>query len=117
MSVEDMRALGYRVVDRIVDRLAKLPDSSPARKASGVDLRARLIEAPASIDEVLEEVDRDILANCASVDHPRFFAFVPSPGNYVSAIADALASGFNIFAGTSLAGSGAIAAELALIEF
>jgi glutamate/tyrosine decarboxylase-like PLP-dependent enzyme len=51
------------------------------------------------------------------VNHPRFFAFVPSPGNFVSAMADALAAGFNIFAGTWFAGSGAAQVELVVIDW
>jgi glutamate/tyrosine decarboxylase-like PLP-dependent enzyme len=50
-------------------------------------------------------------------DHPRYFAFVPGPGNYVSAMADALASGFNVFGGTWLEGAGAAQVELVAIDW
>ena len=51
------------------------------------------------------------------VDHPRFFAFVPGPGNFISTMGDALASGFNVFAGTWLGGSAAASMELLVIEW
>src|SRR5258708_31598764 len=50
-------------------------------------------------------------------DHPGFFAFVPSPGNFVSVMADALASGFNVFAGTWLEASGPTQIELVTIDW
>jgi glutamate/tyrosine decarboxylase-like PLP-dependent enzyme len=51
------------------------------------------------------------------VDHPRFFAFVPGPNNFVSTMADALAAGFNIFNGTWLGGSAAAAVELSVVRW
>jgi aromatic-L-amino-acid decarboxylase len=50
-------------------------------------------------------------------DHPRYYAFIPGPGNYVSALADALASGFNIFAGTWLEASAPAEVELVTIDW
>jgi glutamate/tyrosine decarboxylase-like PLP-dependent enzyme len=116
-----MRDLGYRAIDSIVDRLATLSTRSTGRKADAAVIRpllaGRLSELPTPPADVLAELERDILSYCGAVDHPRFFAFVPGPNNYVSTIADALASGYNVFAGTWLEGSGAIATELALIDF
>jgi glutamate/tyrosine decarboxylase-like PLP-dependent enzyme len=51
------------------------------------------------------------------VDHPRFFAFVPGPNNFVSVMADALAAGFNTFTGTWFAGSGPAQVELIVIDW
>jgi glutamate/tyrosine decarboxylase-like PLP-dependent enzyme len=51
------------------------------------------------------------------VDHPRFFAFVPGPNNFVSVMADALAAGFNTFTGTWFAGSGPAQVELTVINW
>ena len=116
-----MRALGYRAIDSIVDRYANIGTRSTGVKADPAVIRPlleqRLSEEPATPDEVFRELERDILAYCGAIDHPRFFAFVPAPSNYVSVLADALASGHNVFAGTWLEGSGAIAAELALVDF
>ena len=56
------------------------------------------------------------MAAITAVDHPRFYAFVPGPGSFVGAMADALASGFNVFAGHWLAASGPGAVELQTID-
>src|SRR4051794_41696531 len=50
-------------------------------------------------------------------DHPRFFARVPSPSNGVSALGDALAAGFNAFAGSWAGGSGPAALELVVLDW
>jgi glutamate/tyrosine decarboxylase-like PLP-dependent enzyme len=65
---------------------------------------------------VLTLVERDVMGAITTVDHPRFYAFVPGPGNFVGAMADALASGFNVFAGHWLAASGPGAVELQTID-
>ena len=73
-------------------------------------------DAPASPDDVLSIVERDVMGAITAVDHPRFYAFVPGPGSFVGAMADALSSGFNVFAGHWLAASGPGAVELQTIE-
>jgi aromatic-L-amino-acid decarboxylase len=83
---EEMRRLGYRVVDEL-------------------------------IDEVMRLVRGEVLEAITQVDHPRHFAFVPGAGNFVGAMADTLAAGFNVFAGHYLAGSGPAAVELQTIEW
>ena len=65
-------------------------------------LREPLPEAGCDPELVLERALRDVLAPGLRVDHPRFFAFVPMPGNPVGAVADALAAGLNVFGGTWL---------------
>jgi glutamate/tyrosine decarboxylase-like PLP-dependent enzyme len=59
----------------------------------------------------------EIFVRVMHVDHPRFFGFVPSPSNFVSAMAEALVAGFNVYAGTWMEGAGAAAVEQAVIEW
>jgi glutamate/tyrosine decarboxylase-like PLP-dependent enzyme len=54
----------------------------------------------------------DVLAYGLKTDHPRFFAYVPLPGNPLAPLADALSSGHTVFAGTWIASPGAAMAEL-----
>src|SRR5205807_9388547 len=68
-------------------------------------------------NELLAQLEQDVLPNNLHVDHPRFFAFVPGPNNFVSTMADALAAGFNIFNGTWLGGSAAAAVELGVVRW
>jgi len=51
------------------------------------------------------------------LDHPRFFAFVPGPGNFVSAMADALVAGTNPYVTTWLEGSALAQAELVALDW
>ena len=115
-----MRAFGHRVVDIIVDHLEALRDRPVSVQRSRAELEARLgtiPEAPSSPDDVLTFVEREVLSAITRVDHPRFYAFVPAPSNYVGVMADALAAGFNVFAGHWLAASGAGAVELQTIDW
>ena len=120
-SPERMREIGYRVVDRLVDHLATLPTQPVGAKGDPAALLAALTEpAPEhgmEFEAVLEQLECDVLRSTMHVNHPRFFAYVPGPGNFVSAMADALVSGYNVFAGTWISGSGPAAVELAVIEW
>ena len=60
---------------------------------------------------------RDVLPFMQHGDHPRFFARVPSPSNPVGALGDALATGFNAFAGSWAGGSGPAALELVVLDW
>jgi glutamate/tyrosine decarboxylase-like PLP-dependent enzyme len=114
-----MRAFGHRVVDVIVDHLETLRDRTVSIQKPRSELEARLgsfSDAPVSPDEVLGLVEHDVMGAITAVDHPRFYAFVPGPGNFVGAMADALSSGFNVFAGHWLAASGPGAVELQTID-
>lgn len=121
MPEERMRELGYRVVDLIVDHVARIREEPAVRRGTRAELEAALREpipeSGTDFATVLDRVACDILPWRARVDHPRFFAFVPGPGNYVGAMADALASGFNVFAGTWLGASGPAMVELVTVEW
>ncbi len=110
LSADEMREAGYRVVDCIVEHLATLGaqrvgTKADARRPPAFPMGAAP-ESPAPFEEVLTLVERHVLPYTMHVNHPRFFAYVPGPGNFVGALADALASGFNVFAGTWISGSG-----------
>src|SRR6266542_1781889 len=116
---DEMRRLGYQVIDLIVDALSGLRERPPSHRATPAELAGVLHEpvpaAGADPEEVLRQAVHDVLAPAMRVDHPRFFAYVPIPSNYVGVLADLLSSGFGIFAGTWQAASGAAAAELAVL--
>lgn len=116
-----MQQLGYRVVDLLVQHFAGMREGPIGAKGEPGELMARLAgapsEAPTDPHALLARLEKDVFPNNLHVDHPRFFAFVPGPGNFVSAMADALASGFNVFNGTWLGGSAAAALELIVIDW
>lgn len=121
LSSEEMRALGYRVVDILIEHFEHLRDKPVTRKADRPTLEKQLHEAipeqGTDAAQVLEQVEQLVFSNIMHLDHPRFFAFVPSPSNFVSVMTDALVSGFNVFAGTWLEASGPAEIELVTIDW
>jgi aromatic-L-amino-acid/L-tryptophan decarboxylase len=121
MTPVGMRALGYRVVDMIVDHHASLNEKIVGAKGDPAVLRPLLRQPPprepVSPDEMFARLERDVLPYIMNICHPRFFAFVPGPSNFVSVMADSLAAGFNVFNGSWLGGSGPAALELAVVDW
>lgn len=122
LSAEAMRSLGYRIVDRLIERLEGLPDQPAVpRRGSPEDFKALLAEplpqAGIALDDLLNHLEETVFPFSGPLDHPRFFAFVPSPSNFVSVMADALVAGFNPFAGTWLEASGPAQIELTTVDW
>ncbi len=121
LSADEMRRLGYRVVDQIVEHFETLADKPVTRVTPRIELEAELREPlpeePTPVDALLDQLQRVVWPNIGNVQHPRFFAFIPSPSNFVSVMADALAAGFNPFAGNWLEGSGPAQIELVTIDW
>lgn len=121
LNREEMREFGYRIVDTIADHWADLPDKSVAQTTAPTNVAAALAapvpDGPASLDTVLDELQRDVFNHIAHVNHPRFFAFVPGPANFVGAMADALVAGFNPFSGTWQCASGPAVIELRVVDW
>jgi glutamate/tyrosine decarboxylase-like PLP-dependent enzyme len=121
LTSEEMRSLGYRIVDQIVEHLENLASKpvmcvSP-RSELEAELREPLPEQPTPVDSLLDQLRRAVWPNIGNVQHPRFFAFIPSPSNFVSVMADALAAGFNPFAGNWFEGSGPAQIELVTVDW
>jgi aromatic-L-amino-acid/L-tryptophan decarboxylase len=118
---DEMRRLGYRVVDRIVDHFERVGELPPIRVGEATDLRAALggppPEAPGDPDAALDALFEQVLPFVQHPDHPRFFARIGSPSNFPSVLADAAASGFNVFAGSWTGGSGPAAVELVVLDW
>lgn len=121
LSRERMREFGYRIIDAIVDHFAGLPQKTPSRRGTRAELEALLREPPPeqgrAPEQVLEQLLQTVFTHTMHVDHPRFFAFVPGPSNFVGAMADALAAGFNPFLGSWFSGSGPAQLELVVIDW
>src|SRR3954470_2388166 len=121
LTREQMRELGYRVVDLLTEHFAAASESPVGAKADPAEIWERFAAEPADepgdVMQLLTRIEREVLPNNLHVDHPRFFAFVPGPNNFVSAMSDALAAGFNVFNGTWLGGSAAAAMEMAVVRW
>ena len=121
LSREEMRSLGYRVVDLLVDHFAEGDEADLGASPPRADLEARfrepLPEEGSDPHSVLDQVEADVLPNTMRVDHPRFFGFVPGPNNFIGVLADTLAAGFNVFSGTWISGAAAAQVELVVIDW
>ncbi|HZW62208.1 MAG TPA: aspartate aminotransferase family protein [Flavobacteriaceae bacterium] len=117
LEKEEMKHLGYQVIDAIVEHFTtehtKKPVALATREEMDKLLQIELPEKAANYQEVLQFVLKNVLPNSNIVTHPKSYSFVPGPSNYISVMADTLATGFNVFSG-GWAGSPA-AAELEIV--
>lgn len=121
LAPDAMRRLGALVLEQLVSHRTSLPDLDVSRVLSRSQAD-RLLAEPlplegADPEALLRRLETDVFPNISHVDHPRFFAFVPGPGNFVSTLATALAAGHNVFAGTWLGGSAAARLEQTVLDW
>ena len=116
LSKDDMKNFGYQVIDAIVEHFdtehLKKPVAYASRKEMDMLFDSELPEGQAHFQEVLDIVTAKILPNSNIVSHPKSYSFVPGPSNYVSVMADTLATGFNIFSGGWVASPAAAEIEI-----
>lgn len=121
LSKEQMRTLGYQAIDLIVEHLDTL-SQQPAIQTAPDDIVQKLSQEAIpqegmDVGELLNQVTEDILKHSAFVHHPRYFAYMPGPHNYISVLAALLINGFNTFAGTWVEASGPTEIELVTVKW
>lgn len=103
LTKEEMKAYGYKIIDIIVEHFDTIESKSPVSSASRKEMDAVFLqEAPEEgmeADKVLDFVMDKVIPYSNLTSHPKAFSFVPGPSNYISTLADTLATGFNIFSG------------------
>jgi glutamate/tyrosine decarboxylase-like PLP-dependent enzyme len=118
---EEMRRLGYRVVDLIVDRWAHLGKGPAWEFKSRSELEPVVWGPPPEEgrdpEEVIQQVLEGVLPYAGRIDHPRFFAFIPSSPTWPSFLGEMLATGFNVFQGTWLESAGPSQLELVVMDW
>jgi len=118
---EEMRRLGYAVVDRMVAHATGVRDLPPIRVGDADELMEALggppPDGPGDPGAELNRLLDGVIPFGQRGDHPRLFARISSPSNYVSALADALGAGFNVFAGSWTGGSGPATVELVVLDW
>lgn len=121
LSPNDMKKLGYRVIDMIVEHMDSIQDKPVAKKSNSQTLENflndPLPEQGINHLNFLDQLEKDVLPYLTHADHPRFFAYIPGPSNFISAMADTLVSGLNIFSGATSMGPGATNIELVTIDW
>ncbi len=115
LEADEMREMGYRIIDMLVDYNGAQSQFPVTRALDQVTfdeiLSEPLPENGSSWQDVLEQFERQVLSTIDHLDHPRFFAYIPSSSNFVGAMADTLASGYNIFNALYPLGTGAAQIE------
>lgn len=121
LSKEEMREYGYKVVDAVVEHFdtqdAKLPVAKGTRKEMDNLFLEEAPEKGKDAQEVLDFVLKEVVTKSTIVSHPKAFSFVPGPSNYISAMADTLATGFNIFSGGWAASPAAAELEVVTLRW
>lgn len=103
LSQEEMKSYGYEVVDAIVEHFVTQNDKLPVVSGTRSEMEKLFLEEapeePTDPKTVLNFVLDKVMTKSNIVSHPKSFSFVPGPSNYISAMADSLTAGFNIFSG------------------
>jgi glutamate/tyrosine decarboxylase-like PLP-dependent enzyme len=118
---ERMLRLANLAAELLVGRIESLPGDVPWRGGTRAELEPIMRGDPpehgSAPEAVLERAARDILPVAGRVDHPRFFAFVPSSPTWPGVLADFMSAGHNIFQGTWLGASGPSQLEVVVIDW
>lgn len=121
MSSEAMRRFGYGVVESIVRHFETLDERPVVNWRNRDEMESLLREPPPDegmdLDELLGAFEGKVAAHMSHVDHPRMFGFIPGAGTFVGAMGDALASGYNIYAGTWIESCAAHQLELVVVDW
>jgi aromatic-L-amino-acid/L-tryptophan decarboxylase len=121
LETEQMRRLGYWVVDRVVEHFEGGADGPAIRTSSPAELRVALggpvPELPGDPLEAMQALVGVALANMQHGDHPRYFARVPGPSSYAGVLGEWLGTGFNAIASSWQGASGPATVELVALDW
>ena len=121
LEVEEMRRLGYRMVDLVLDHFQHKADRPAIRTGTPAALRAALggplPEAPGDADAALDLLVAECLGHMQHGDHPRYFARVPGPSSFAAVLGEWLATGHNAICASWVGGSGPAALELVVVDW
>lgn len=117
-----MQDFGYKVVDAIIEHFENQDDKLPvANTANRMEIDSLFSEEapenPMPANDVLSFVLKNVMTHSNIMTHPKTYAFVPGPSNYISVMSDALATGFNIFAGGWIGSSAAAGIEISTLNW
>lgn len=116
-----MQDYGNAVVSSIVTHFETQNEKLPVATASRKEMDSLFLEdapeKPTDAREVLDFVLQKVMTQSNVVSHPKSYSFVPGPSNFISAMGDALASGFNIFSGGWAASPAAAEMEIVTMNW
>ena len=119
--LEIMEAYGKQVIDAINRHHAHQQDRKPVAMSTREEMDKLFLEdipeSPTDAFKVLQFILENVMTESTVVSHPKAYSFVPGPSNYIGAMGDALASGFNIFSGGWAASPAAAELEIVTITW
>jgi glutamate/tyrosine decarboxylase-like PLP-dependent enzyme len=121
MTGDEMRALGYRLVDRVVRHVLDGRDG-PAQVTGSASALAAVLGGPVPEGRGdpaagLDRLEHVALAAMQHNDHPRYFARVPGPASFTGILGSWLATGFNANVASWAGGSGPATVELTVCRW
>jgi glutamate/tyrosine decarboxylase-like PLP-dependent enzyme len=121
LDADQMRRMGYAVVDLLVRRIERLRDGPVLTTATRSEVETTIDEpAPATGREfgrLLERLNRDVLPFVGHFDHPRFFGYIPGAGTWPGALGDLIAAATNIDSGAWRESAGPSQLELTVLDW
>jgi glutamate/tyrosine decarboxylase-like PLP-dependent enzyme len=121
LETDEMRRLGYWVVDRVVEHFEQGAEDPAIRISPAPELRAALggpvPRAPGDPIEAMQTLVDVALANMQHGDHPRYFARVPAPSSFAGVLGEWLGTGFNTIASSWTGSSGPATVELVVLDW
>jgi glutamate/tyrosine decarboxylase-like PLP-dependent enzyme len=121
MTRDEMRELGYWVVDQVVEHFETGADG-PAMKTGGVEelrdaLGGPVPTGPGDPREAMQTLTEVALSHMQHGDHPRFFARIPGPSSFTGVLGEWLSIGFNTIASSWGGASGPATVELVALDW
>jgi glutamate/tyrosine decarboxylase-like PLP-dependent enzyme len=120
-GVGTLREHSDQVVAWLLDYFTTLPDKPIGTSACRSRLEALLREPPPEAGQdfaaVLAAFQERVAPYAFRVNHPRFFAFIPSAPTFVSILGDMLCAGTNYFAGVWLEAAGPAQVEVVVLDW
>ncbi|MFA5505068.1 MAG: pyridoxal-dependent decarboxylase [Vulcanimicrobiota bacterium] len=120
-SEHELRTLGHKVVDHIVEHFGSLETRPVSRLDRWEDvqreLRVPFPEEGQDLDLLLSQTFEQIFSRSMLSNHPRFLGFIPSPGNPVSVFVEALVAAYNPFMGAWHEAAGPTMVELNVLDW
>lgn len=120
LASEQMRELGYRTIDLIVEQLND-PTIPAMRRGDPGTLRSRLggppPDGPREWPALLEQLSEDVLGPMSRLAHPGYFAFIPASSTFPGALGDLIASALDIDVGSWMSAAGPSQLELTVLSW
>ena len=115
-----MRAVGYQVIDMIVNHFDSIQDKPAMPTGDEPPFESFLEPLPEEgqdINHLLSDLQDNLFSHMWHPNHPRYMCFIPSSSNFVGVMGDLLATGFNVFSGVWRLAPAATMIEVVTIDW